>query len=165
MNRKGVDAGYYLVEVHISNSSQSSSRKHRTIDKAIHWKETFHWMWRSSTLILANDIHIVLPLSAPHLHQICPGHGLACLSVHLTETKVDDIIVSKWLNESEVSSWGGISPTMFLNELSGTISIWNRIFSTPDPYPVGKDWRWEEKGTTEDEMVGWHHRLNGHEFE
>ena len=29
---------------------------------------------------------------------------------------------------------------------------------------AGKDWRWEEKGTTEDEMVGWHHRLNGHEF-
>ena len=26
---------------------------------------------------------------------------------------------------------------------------------------AGKDWRWEEKGTTEDEMVGWHHRLNG----
>ena len=30
---------------------------------------------------------------------------------------------------------------------------------------LGKIWRWEEKGTTEDEMVGWHHRLNGHEFE
>ena len=30
---------------------------------------------------------------------------------------------------------------------------------------AGKDWRWEEKGTAEDEMVGWHHRLNGHEFE
>ena len=29
----------------------------------------------------------------------------------------------------------------------------------------GKDWRWEEKGTTEDEMAGWHHWLNGHEFE
>ena len=28
-----------------------------------------------------------------------------------------------------------------------------------------KDWRQEEKGTTEDEMVGWHHRLNGHKFE
>ena len=28
-----------------------------------------------------------------------------------------------------------------------------------------KDWRQEEKGTTEDEMVGWHHWLNGHEFE
>ena len=30
---------------------------------------------------------------------------------------------------------------------------------------AGKDWGQEEKGTTEDEMVGWHHRLNGHEFE
>ena len=28
---------------------------------------------------------------------------------------------------------------------------------------AGKDWR-QEKGTTEDEMVGWHHQLNGHEF-
>ena len=30
---------------------------------------------------------------------------------------------------------------------------------------AGKDWRQEEKGTAEDEMVGWHHRLDGHEFE
>ena len=30
---------------------------------------------------------------------------------------------------------------------------------------VGKGWRQEEKEMTEDEMVGWHHRLNGHEFE
>ena len=33
-------------------------------------------------------------------------------------------------------------------------------------YPdAGKDWRWEEKATTKDEMIGWHHWLNGHEFE
>ena len=33
-------------------------------------------------------------------------------------------------------------------------------------YPdSGKDWRREEKGMTEDEMVGWHHWLDGHEFE
>ena len=30
---------------------------------------------------------------------------------------------------------------------------------------TGKDWRQEEKGTTEDEMVGWHHQLDAHEFE
>ena len=30
---------------------------------------------------------------------------------------------------------------------------------------AGKDLRWEEKGTTEDEMVGWHHQLDGHEIE
>ena len=30
---------------------------------------------------------------------------------------------------------------------------------------AGEDWRQEEKWMTEDEMVGWHHQLNGHEFE
>ena len=39
--------------------------------------------------------------------------------------------------------------------------IW-LIGKDPD---AGKDWRQEEKGMTEDEMVGWHHWLNGHEFE
>ena len=35
-----------------------------------------------------------------------------------------------------------------------------------EKYPdAGKDWGQEEKGMTEDGMVGWHHRLNGHEFE
>ena len=29
----------------------------------------------------------------------------------------------------------------------------------------GQDWRQEEKGTTEDEMFGWHHQLDGHESE
>ena len=36
------------------------------------------------------------------------------------------------------------------------------IWKDPD---AEKDWRWEEKGMTNDEMAGWHHRLNGHEFE
>ena len=30
---------------------------------------------------------------------------------------------------------------------------------------AGKNWKQEEKGMTEDEMVGWHHRVNKHEFE
>ena len=36
------------------------------------------------------------------------------------------------------------------------------IWKDPD---AGKDWRCEEKGTTEDEIAGWHHWLNGHECE
>ena len=36
------------------------------------------------------------------------------------------------------------------------------IVRDPD---AGKDWRWEEKGITKDEMVGWHHWCDGHEFE
>ena len=49
-----------------------------------------------------------------------------------------------------------------------TPTLWTRdaknwlIWKDPD---AGKDWRWEEKGMIVDEMVGWHHWLNGHEFE
>ena len=40
----------------------------------------------------------------------------------------------------------------------------NSWFIGKDP-AAGKDWGQEEKGMTEDEMVGWHHPLYGHEFE
>ena len=49
-----------------------------------------------------------------------------------------------------------------------TLTLWppnvKNWLTGKDP-DAGKDWRREEKGTTQDEMVGWHHRLNGHEFE
>ena len=41
-----------------------------------------------------------------------------------------------------------------------TLALW-LIWKDPD---AGKDWRQEEKGMTEDEMFGWHHRLDGHGF-
>ena len=40
-----------------------------------------------------------------------------------------------------------------------------RVDSLEKTLMPGRDWRQEEKGTTEDEMAGWHHRLDGHEFE
>ena len=42
------------------------------------------------------------------------------------------------------------------------INIYHLEIFFPD---AGKDWRQDEKGMTEDEMIGWHHWLNGHEFE
>ena len=40
-----------------------------------------------------------------------------------------------------------------------------RVDSLEKTLMLGVDWGQEEKGTTEDEMAGWHHRLDGHEFE
>ena len=42
--------------------------------------------------------------------------------------------------------------------------LMRRVDSGKDP-DAGRDWGQEEKGMTEDEMAGWHHQLNGHEFE
>ena len=49
---------------------------------------------------------------------------------------------------------------------SNTLAPWCRepAHWCKDP-DAGKDWGQEEKGVTEEEMVGWHHRLNGNEFE
>ena len=47
-------------------------------------------------------------------------------------------------------------------EKSQLVPNQERSTSLPD---AGRDWGQEEKGTTEDEMAGWHHRLDGHEFE
>ena len=61
-----------------------------------------------------------------------------------------------------------VSPEYSLEELmlklSTLITWWKSQLTGKDP-DAGKDWRQEEKGTTEDEMVGWHHWINGHEFE
>ena len=65
----------------------------------------------------------------------------------------------------------GNQPWIFIGRIDAeteTPILWPRDaknwLTGKDP-DAGKDWRQEEKRVTEDEMVGWHHRLNGHEFE
>ena len=56
----------------------------------------------------------------------------------------------------------GLMPKLKLQYFGHLIQRTNSLEKT---LMAGKDRRQEEKGMTEDEMVGWHHRLNGHEFE
>ena len=64
------------------------------------------------------------------------------------------------VNPKENQSWIFIGRTDV--EAEAPIAKSQHIRKDPD---AGKDWRQEEKGMTEDEMVGWHHWLNRHEFE
>ena len=76
-----------------------------------------------------------------------------------------------WTARSNQSILKEISPEYSLKGLMLKLKLqyfdhpmWmNNWLSGKDP-DAGKDWRWE-KGMTEDKMVGWHHWLNGHEFE
>ena len=71
----------------------------------------------------------------------------------------------KLVNHKVNQSWIFIGST---NTEAGVPILWppdmKNWLTGKDP-DAGKDWRQEEKGTTEDEMVGWHHQLDGHEFE
>ena len=65
----------------------------------------------------------------------------------------------------------GIQPWLFIGRIDAEAEA--PIFWPPDAEnwlirkdpDAGKDWGQKEEGVTEDEMVGWHHRLNGYEFE
>ena len=58
----------------------------------------------------------------------------------------------EWLTDAEAET-----PILWPPDVKSWL-IWKDL-------DAGKDWRQEAKGATEDEMVGWHHWLNGHEFE
>ena len=64
-------------------------------------------------------------------------------------------------------SWGSLKGLMLKLKLQYFGQLMRKVDSLektliPD---AGRDWGQEEKGTTEDEMAGWHHQLDGHEFE
>ena len=99
-------------------------------------KRTEHWkIWCFWTMVLEKTLE-----SALHLKEIQPVHPKRDQSwVFIGRTDVE--AETPILRPLDVKSW--------------------LIGKDPD---AGRDWGQEEKGTTEDEMVGWHHRLNGHRF-
>ena len=78
------------------------------------------------------------PLDCKEIHPVHPKGNQSWIFIGRTDAEAEAPIV--W--PPDVKNW--------------------LIWKDPD---AGKDWRREEKGRTEDEVVGWHHRLNWHEFE
>ena len=71
----------------------------------------------------------------------------------------------KQVNPKGIQSWIFIGKT---DAEAATPTLWPpnvKNWLIGKDLDAGRDWRQEEKGMTEDEMVGWHHWLDGHEFE
>ena len=91
-----------------------------------------------------------------------------CFLIVLLEKTLENPLDHK---EIKPISLKGNQPWIFIGRIDAeaeALILWpsdaKRWLVRKDPHS-GKDWRQEEKGMTEDEMVGWHHQLNGHEFE
>ena len=91
--------------------------------------------WCSWTVVLEKTLES--PLDCKEIQPVHPKGDQSWIFIGRTDAKGETSII--WLHDEK--NW--------------------LIGKDPD---VRKDWRPEEKGTTEDEMVGWHHWLNGHEF-
>ena len=92
--------------------------------------------WCFWTVVLEKTLES--PLDGKEIQPVCPKGNQSWIFIARTDAKAETPIL--W--PPDAKNW--------------------LIWKDPD---AGKEWRWEEKGMTEDEMVVWHHRLNGHEFE
>ena len=130
---------------------------------------------KSRDITLPTKVYLVKPVVFPIVMYICEMWTLKkaeCWRINAFELWCWRRLlrVSCTARRSNQSILKEISPECSLEGLmlwswnSNTLATWCKeltLWKDPD---AGKDWR-QEKGTTEHEMVGWHHRLNGHEFE
>ena len=89
--------------------------------------------WCFQSVVLEKTLES--PLELKEIQPVNPKGNQSWVLIGRTDAETETLIL--WL--PDVKNW--------------------LIWKEPD---AGKDWRQEEKGTTEDEMVGWHHQLDGH---
>ena len=127
---------YYFDNKGPSSQSYSFSSSHVWIWE-LDYKES--WApknWCFWTVVLEKTPES--PLDCKEIQPVQPKENQSWILIGKTDAKAETPIL--W--SPDVKNW----------------LIWK------DPY-AGKDWRQEKKGTTKDEMIGWNHQLNGHDFE
>ena len=125
---------HYLVHKGPSSQGYGFSSSHVWIWE-LNYKESWALKnWWFLTMVLEKTLES--PLDCKEIQPVHPKGDRSWVFIGRTDVEVETPIL--W--PPDVKSW--------------------LIWKDPD---AGKDWRWE-KGMTEDEMVGWHHWLNGHEF-
>ena len=120
-------------------SSQSYGFSSRPVWMCESWtiKKAEHWRIDIFELVVFEET-LESPLDCKEMKPVHPKGSQSWIFIGRTDAKAE----TPKLWPPDVKSW----------------LIWK------DPV-AGKDWRQEEKGMTEDEMVGWYHRCDGHEFE
>ena len=126
---------HYFTNKGPSSQSYSFSSSHVWIWE-LKYKES--WVPKNWCFWTVLEKTLESPLDCKEIQPVCPKGNQSWIFTGRTDAEAENPIV--W--PPDAKNW----------------LIWK------DP-AAGKDWRLEEKGTTEDEMVGWYHLLNGHEFE
>ena len=127
---------HYFANKGLSSQSYGFSSRHVWMWE-LDYKESWALnSWCFLTVVLVKTLES--PLDCKEIKPVHPKENQSWIFIGRTDAEAETPIL--W--PPDVKNW-----------LTG---------KDPD---AGKDWGQEEKGTTEDEMVGWHHWLNGHEFE
>ena len=130
---------------------------------------------KSRDIILPTKVHLVKAMVFPLVMYGCESWiikkaecwGIDAFWTVVLEKTLENLMDCKIksVNPKGNQSWIFIGRT---DAEAEALILWppdaKSQFTGKDP-DAGQDWRQEEKGMTEDEMVGWHHWFNGHEFE
>ena len=122
-------------------------------------------IFKSRDIPLPTKVHLVKTMVFPVVMYGCESWSIK----KAEHQRIDalELWCGRWL--LRVLWTAKRSNQSILKEISPeTLVLWTpdaKNWLTGKDPDAGKDWRQEEKGMTEDEMVGWHHWLNGHEFE
>ena len=127
---------HYFANKGLSSQSYGLSSSHVWLWELDYKQSWVPKTWWLWTVVL--DKTLESPLDCREIKPVHPKGNQSCIFLGRTNAEAETPIL--W--PPDVKNW--------------------LIGKDPD---TGKDWRQEEKGTREDEMVGWHHWLNGHEFE
>ena len=126
---------HYFANKGLSNQRFGFSSGHVWMWE-LDYKESWVWKnWYFWTAVLEKSLES--PLDCKEIQPVHPKGNQSWIFIGRTDVEAEILIL--W--PPDVKNW--------------------LIWKDPD---TGKDWGQEEKGTTEDEMVRWHHRLNGLEF-
>ena len=125
-----------IADKGLSSQSYGFSNSHVWMWELYHKESWAPKNWCFWTVVLEKTLES--PLDCKKIQPVHPKGNQSWVFIGRTDAEVETPIL--W--PPDVKSW--------------------LIRKDPD---AGRDWGQEEKGPTEDEMAGWHHRLNGHEFE
>ena len=126
---------HYFASKHLSNQGYGFSSSHVCMWELDCEESWVPKNWCFWTVVLEKTLES--PLDCKEIQPVHPKGDLSWLFIGRTDAEAETPIL--W--PPDVKSW--------------------LIRKDPDS---GKDWEWEKKGMTEDEMVGWYHHLNGHGF-
>ena len=130
---------------------------------------------KSKDITLPTKIHLVKAMVFPVVMYGCESWTIK----KAEHRRIDAFELWCWRSLLRVSGTARRSSQSILKEISPEYSLWSTDAEAEAPilWPLDvknwligkkpdarKDLR-QEKGTTDDEMIGWHHQLNGHEFE
>ena len=127
---------HYFVNKGLSSQSSGFSSSHVWMWELEYKESRAPKNWCFWSVVLEKTLES--PLDCKDIQPVTPKGNQSWVFIGRTDVEAETLIL--W--PPDVKSW--------------------LIWKDPD---AGKDWRHEKKGMTEDEMIEWHHVVNGHEFE